>query len=617
MNVHPKTILSMLLTAFLILGNFNRTKAEGSAWQTPTTLAESHFESGLDGWTIINDGSTPVHFSSGGLNNSGFIESYDLGQGSYWYWSAPAGFLGDKSAAYNGHLTFYLRQNYTNRQSNQDDLVLIGGGITLAFNTAYNPGVNWTSYDVPLQESYGWVDKATGLLASQAQMQAVLADLQSLQIRGEYRSGSDIGGIDSVVMTSTAPANPTSTPVPGTTGSSFDLDPDGWTIYDDGAGPVYYPAGGVSGGYIFGSDLGTGQYWYWNAPAKFLGDKSAYYGGSLSFHQYQTLTNNQSNRTDIVLIGGGITLNYDTPYNPGLTWTYYFVTLNEGAGWVDAATGNAPTQAQMQTVLTNLQTLRIRGEYRSGADSGGMDEVLLTAPPPTATPTASSTPTATFTPSPTATQTFTPTATFTPSLTATPSFTATFTLTPTITPTIQDTWYTGNSQTSSYAIKANISTPNQAPALVESGESSWVSLSYPYWIQTGWRYYGGIEYFWPVKYVEINPPAGYITPYQYGYQFWGNTVEYEIYWLSGTVWCAKINGDTKNCHDIARNVPNQLFGWSEVHVSPQNELDTYFSNVHYMDAGGQWHLFDQFHWREDSPYVVDKIQLYEYRNYLP
>lgn len=407
MNVHPKTILSMLLTGFLILGNVNRAKAEDKVLQTPTILAESHFESGLEGWTVFNDGSAPVHLSSGGLNNSGFIESYDLGQGTYWYWNAPAGFLGDKSAAYNGHLTFYLRQNYTNLQSNKDDLILVGGGITLVFNTAYNPGISWTSYDVPLQESYGWKDKATGLLASQAQMQTVLANLETLRIRGEYRSGSDIGGIDSVVLTSAGPASPTSTPIPGTTGSSFDSDPDGWTIYDDGSGPVYYPAGGVSGGYIFGSDLGTGQYWYWNAPAKFLGDKSAYYNGGLSFYLYQTNTSVQSNRTDIILVGGGITLNYDTPYNPGLTWTYYSVTLRENAGWINAATGTAPTQAQMQTVLANLQTLRIRGEYRSGPDSSGMDEVLLTAPPPTSTPTASSTPS--------------PTATFAPSATPTPT----------------------------------------------------------------------------------------------------------------------------------------------------------------------------------------------------
>lgn len=617
MNVHPKTILSMLLTAFLILGNFNRTKAEGSAWQTPTTLAESHFESGLDGWTIINDGSTPVHFSSGGLNNSGFIESYDLGQGSYWYWSAPAGFLGDKSAAYNGHLTFYLRQNYTNRQSNQDDLVLIGGGITLAFNTAYNPGVNWTSYDVPLQESYGWVDKATGLLASQAQMQAVLADLQSLQIRGEYRSGSDIGGIDSVVMTSTAPANPTSTPVPGTTGSSFDLDPDGWTIYDDGAGPVYYPAGGVSGGYIFGSDLGTGQYWYWNAPAKFLGDKSAYYGGSLSFHQYQTLTNNQSNRTDIVLIGGGITLNYDTPYNPGLTWTYYFVTLNEGAGWVDAATGNAPTQAQMQTVLTNLQTLRIRGEYRSGADSGGMDEVLLTAPPPTATPTASSTPTATFTPSPTATQTFTPTATFTPSPTATKTYTPTITATPT-----EGHWYTGNNRTNSYGVKANISAPSQPPyqiVALHSGQSSWVSLSYPFWLQAGWRYYEG----WPAakRYIEWmmpNPPPGE-NPYDFAYhgtQSWGDITEYRVVWAGGLTWCGWIGSFQYECKEI-QSAPQYVQARSEIHVSDLNELDTNFFAVQYMDANGMWHVFDQSLWVEDAPYVVDKTYYYQYYNHGP
>ena len=41
-------------------------------------------------------------------------------------------------------------------QFNDSDVVLIGGGLTLVFDTAANPGTNWTTYQVPLLESAGW-----------------------------------------------------------------------------------------------------------------------------------------------------------------------------------------------------------------------------------------------------------------------------------------------------------------------------------------------------------------------------------------------------------------------------------------------------------------------------
>jgi hypothetical protein len=423
MTTNPQNIIKLFFVSLLLLLNIASVTIGDANRQTPVVIAESNFDSGLDGWTIINDGTTPTYFSSGGVDNSGFIQSKDRGLGSYWYWNAPAKFLGNVSSAYNGHLTFYLRQNYTNNQSNQDDIILTGGGITLVYNTSYNPGVNWTFYDILLHES-GWNDKSNNLPATQTQIQTVLANLQSLRIRGEYRSGADTGGIDSVVLT--ASTGPTATPIPDMISSTFDADADGWTIFNDGSGPVYYATGGMNGGYIFGTDLGNGQYWYWNAPTKYLGDRSAFYNGSLSFHLIQTDTTSQVDQNDIVLIGGGLTLNYDTPYNPELTWTYYSISLHETAGWVNQATGLAPSQADMQAVLGSLQALRIRGEYRFGDDSSGLDEVVLSIPAPTAPPTA------TFTPSPTVTPTYTPTATFTPSPTFTPTNTAT--LTPTNTP---------------------------------------------------------------------------------------------------------------------------------------------------------------------------------------
>lgn len=178
-------------------------------------------------------------------------------------------------------------------------------------------------------------------------------------------------------------------------------------------------------------------------------------------------------------------------------------------------------------------------------------------------------------------------------------------------------WYTGNSQTASYGVRANISAPGIPLNIVQSGVSSYVTSPLPHWIQTGWHYLLGLNYF-PEKYVEYEPPgSGNYQLIYYGTQNWGETSEYKVVWLNGTVWCAWIDGDEKVCVDIGMGAPLVVLAHSEVHDSPQNELNTDFSSVYYLDSNNQWLYFNQPNWREDAPYIVDKIQYYLYRNHLP
>ncbi|MGB0384154.1 MAG: Ig-like domain-containing protein [Ardenticatenaceae bacterium] len=159
--------------------------------------------------------------------------------------------------------------------------------------------------------------------------------------------------------------------------STFDANNEGWTIAGGASGPSYSPTGGNPDGYISASDA-PGDYWYWQAPAKFLGDLSSAYKGKLSFDLRQSKTSDQFDLEDIILVGGGLTLVYDTPVNPGTTWTSYTVPLDETAGWKkDTLNGSAATQAEMLAVLSSLTTLRIRGEYAGGADTGDLDNVVL------------------------------------------------------------------------------------------------------------------------------------------------------------------------------------------------------------------------------------------------
>ncbi|MFP4055184.1 MAG: laminin B domain-containing protein [Phycisphaerae bacterium] len=166
-----------------------------------STAAVSTFGTDDEGWTITGDaqggGATPTWESSGG-NPGGYISATDDVQGGTWYFNAPAAFHGDFSSAYGTSLTFDLRQSSTSSQFNNVDVYLRGGGLDLTFDTASNPGTDWTGYSLLLTESGGW--QLSGSAPTQAEFQQVLGDVTDLQIRGEYVSGSDVGDLDNVVF---------------------------------------------------------------------------------------------------------------------------------------------------------------------------------------------------------------------------------------------------------------------------------------------------------------------------------------------------------------------------------------------------------------------------------
>ena len=166
---------------------------------------ESTFDTDAEGWTVLGDGAGPTHVATGG-NSGGFIQAVDQLAGAVWYWAAPAQFLGDQSSTYRGNLSFDLAQSATTNPFEADDVVLTGAGLRLVYDLPANPGLDWTSYRVPLLTASGWrVDSRTGATASEAQLQTVLASLTGLHIRGEYQNGSDTGRLDNVHLAS-APA---------------------------------------------------------------------------------------------------------------------------------------------------------------------------------------------------------------------------------------------------------------------------------------------------------------------------------------------------------------------------------------------------------------------------
>lgn len=178
----------------------------------------------------------------------------------------------------------------------------------------------------------------------------------------------------------------------GNISSRFDTGDGGWQISGDaqgsGTAPEYRESGGAPGGHICANDNVAGGTWYFSAPGKFLGDMVDAYGGTLAFDINQSSTDDQFSQDDIVLRNETRTIVYDfgnKSAHPGMNWTAYRVPMNAtDPGWTYDSGGNVSPKG-FRTLLSNLTTLAIRGEYVSGSDRGCLDTVRLSVDEQTTT----------------------------------------------------------------------------------------------------------------------------------------------------------------------------------------------------------------------------------------
>lgn len=181
------------------------------------------------------------------------------------------------------------------------------------------------------------------------------------------------------IATGIPPASAATTPL--AIKSTFNASNEGWRVIGDttAEAATFRSTGGNPGGYAEAADAATGGVMYWLAPAKFLGDRSGFYEGKLLFDLRQSATDTQFDDNDVELEGGGLTLTFNHSPNPGTNWTHYAISLRETAGWRNGSV--AATEADMRNALKNLTALRIRAEFRTGADTDGLDNVTLASGP--------------------------------------------------------------------------------------------------------------------------------------------------------------------------------------------------------------------------------------------
>ena len=167
--------------------------------------------------------------------------------------------------------------------------------------------------------------------------------------------------------------------------STFDTNDEGWTVVTTlgYTGPVNYESsGGNPGGYIWAADPDTGA-WGFRAPAKFLGDVSAAYGGQLTFDIASV--NPVYDSAWVAIDGNGLQFvhAYDAPELPGVTYGRS-VPIVAGTGWIDPISYDPATEAELRSALASLDTLAIVAEFADGTggeDVSALDNVILTPEP--------------------------------------------------------------------------------------------------------------------------------------------------------------------------------------------------------------------------------------------
>lgn len=181
--------------------------------------------------------------------------------------------------------------------------------------------------------------------------------------------------------------------VRGVVMSTFDSDAEGWQAADlVGAGdyntvlstfPVtWHGTGGADGGYISAADPTTNTYFF-QAPAAYLGDKSTYVGGTLSFAIHTTDINYFGDRVVVLHGNNGTTLVSEVAQpNQVNVWLNYGVNLTGSQFRYTNQGGSVVSDADFLAVLGDLKALYIPAEFATPViETTGLDSVVLTPEP--------------------------------------------------------------------------------------------------------------------------------------------------------------------------------------------------------------------------------------------
>ena len=163
-------------------------------------LVAHDFTTSAEGWLVSGDtGPAIPEFHREGGHPGGYISNVDEAAGETWYFRAPASLLDLLKTAENATLSYSLQQSVDGPGFVDDDIVIQGPSGRLSYRFDRTPGTEWSRFSVRLTASAGWRWNWNAP-ATTTQLRSVLTHATSFEIRGEYHTGPDVGGLDRVVL---------------------------------------------------------------------------------------------------------------------------------------------------------------------------------------------------------------------------------------------------------------------------------------------------------------------------------------------------------------------------------------------------------------------------------
>lgn len=161
--------------------------------------------------------------------------------------------------------------------------------------------------------------------------------------------------------------------------ASFDASAEGWTTPVGGV-QTWMATGGNGGGWLQVEDIDGNTDILLTAPSAWLGNWSAYVGGTLSFDAKNVngISTDWPGFGEVIINGpaGSVQLDIVPAGLPPTDsqWHHYSVALTPAAGWSNAAS--------LASVLANVTSLTINGEFHAGpGEVVGLDNIQVTAVP--------------------------------------------------------------------------------------------------------------------------------------------------------------------------------------------------------------------------------------------
>jgi hypothetical protein len=159
-----------------------------------------------------------------------------------------------------------------------------------------------------------------------------------------------------------------------TISSSFDMGAEGWFAVDQQTADYtasWQSTGGNPGGFLQGTEnIARGGTGYFIAPRKFLGNLSAYAGGTLTYDLKVIDGSDYFSDVDVIISNGATSVSWTSNINPvGHGWVTFQVELNQ-----------ANFGSNLASILSNVTEFQIRGEFINGPEAEGLDNVLLSTP---------------------------------------------------------------------------------------------------------------------------------------------------------------------------------------------------------------------------------------------